>query len=233
MIRRAANAALDLLYPPRCAGCGKFDLPLCAHCADLLSEAAGQGRCPFCTAAWDGDGNCPRCFHLHELEGVRAAFEMAGTARNLVHALKYRYYRAVAPLMAAALPPLADDLGIDRYYPVPLHRSREKRRGFNQSALLLTLAGWQPAPGLRRVRKTERQVGQRLGERRANVAGAFEYDGPRLDGLTVALVDDVVTTGATVMECARSLQDAGARAVWALAFARASYSPQTDEPIDD
>jgi len=171
---------------------------------------------------------------MHELEGVRAPFEMDGPARGLVHALKYRHYRAVAPAMAALMAPLPDGLDVDLFLAVPLHRSRERARGFNQSALLLRQTGWGPVgKGLVRVRRTDQQVGQRLGERRQNVAGAFAYGGPRLDGLTVALVDDVVTTGATMVECARVLKDAGARRVWALAFARASYHPESAEAIDD
>jgi ComF family protein len=159
---------------------------------------------------------------------------MEGTARSLVHALKYRHFRAVVPTMAALLAPTSEGLAIDAYFAVPLHRSRLKQRGFNQAELLLRATGWSPAPaGLVRIRRTDQQVGQRLGDRRANVAGAFKYQGIRLDGLTVALLDDVVTTGATVVECARVLKDAGAARVWALAFARASYHPDTPDPIDD
>ena len=171
---------------------------------------------------------------MHGLEGVRALYEMSGAARSLVHALKYHHYRAVAPAMAAMMAGLGEQLVIDRYFAVPLHRSRIKERGFNQSELLLRETGWRPiGEGLVRNRKTDRQVGQHLGERRSNVAGAFTYAGPRLEGETVALVDDVVTTGATVSECAAVLKDAGARAVWAFAFARASYHPETAEPIED
>ena len=171
---------------------------------------------------------------MHELEGVRAAFEMAGPARSLVHSLKYRHYRAVAPTMAALMAGLPEGLNIDRFFAVPLHKSRLRERGFNQSEELLRHAGWTPSSaGLARIRKTDQQVGQRLGERRANVAGAFTYSGRRLDGEAVALIDDVVTTGATVVECARALKDAGASAVWAFAFARASYQPETTEAIED
>lgn len=199
-----------------------------------MIPATGPERCPFCAAFWDGEGNCPRCLHMHEMDGVRAAFEMSGTARKMVHALKYRFYRAASPEMASMMRELSADLSVDRYFAVPLHRSREKERGFNQAELLLRDTGWNPiANNLKRVRKTERQVGQRLGERRANVSGAFVYTGPRLDGLTVALVDDVVTTGATMLECSRVLRDAGARYVWGFAFARASYKPETPEPIAD
>ena len=201
-----------------------------------MRRASGPGRCPFCAAEWNGSGNCPRCFHMHQLEGVRAAFEMSGTARRLVHALKYSGYRALAPAMGALMHDLNARLDVHRYFPIPLHRARMKERGFNQSELLLHSAGWSPAgEGLARIRKTERQVGRHLGERRMNMAGAFSYRGPRLDGLAVALVDDVVTTGATVAECAVVLKDAGARSVWALAFARASYHPELgpEEPTED
>jgi ComF family protein len=151
-----------------------------------------------------------------------------------VHALKYQYVRSLAPLMAAHLAPLAADLQVDVAFPVPLHRSRQRERGFNQADLLLRAAGLPFARGtLRRSRPTHRQVGMHLGERRSNVSGAFAYAGPRLDGLAVAIVDDVVTTGATVSECALVLREQGAARVVAVAFARASYRPETTEPIDN
>lgn len=234
MFRKAFGAALDLLYPLRCAGCGRFDVVLCPECSGKLKRTDTPGHCPFCRAEWDGSGNCPRCLHMHELEGVRAPFEMEGTARNLIHALKYRHYRSVAPTMAALMAGAVDGLDIDVFFAVPLHRSRTKERGFNQSELLLRHIGWNPTgEGLSRIRRTEQQVGRRLGERRANIAGAFEYRGPRLEGQVAAVVDDVVTTGATMVECARVLKDAGAKHVWAVAFARASYHPDADEAIDD
>lgn len=234
MLRRAIVAAIDVLYPPRCAGCGRLEVVLCESCAAAMTPATGQGRCGFCSAAWDGDGNCPRCFHMNALEGARAAVEMSGAARRLVHSLKYRFYQEAAPAMAARMRDLATCIEVDRFFAVPLHRSREKSRGFNQSALLLRHAGWAPASGgLQRVRRTDRQVGSAFSERRTNVSGAFAYSGPRLDGFSVALVDDVITTGATVAECAAVLKDAGARHVWAFAFARASYHFGTSEPIED
>ena len=207
---------------------------VCPECIGKLKRASGPDRCPFCAAEWDGAGNCPRCFHLHELEGIRSGFEMSGTARGLVHALKYRYYRAVAPTMAALIAGLPAGLDIDRYFAVPLHGSRTRERGFNQSEELLRATDWRPVSrGLERIRKTDRQVGRHLKERTNNLTGAFRYTGSRLDGQTVAVFDDVVTTGTTVLECAKVLKDAGARGVWALSFARASYKPESEEPIED
>lgn len=231
---RLVQAAADLLFPLRCAGCGAFDTALCGPCEASLQSAAGPGRCRHCSARWDGADFCPRCFHLQHLAGVRAAFEMAGPARKLVHDLKYRYYRAIAPVMGRLLAEALPGLVFDACFVVPLHRSRLRERGFNQSELLLrNLPLPQASPGLDRVRRTDRQVGQRLSERRNNVAGAFSYTGPNLNGQSVALIDDVVTTGATAHECALVLRDAGAREVWAVAFARASYDPAATAPIDD
>ncbi|MEP6871800.1 MAG: ComF family protein [Anaerolineaceae bacterium] len=224
MLRKFGEAAQDLLYPKRCVNCGEFGMLLCEPCRDGMEPASGPGRCPHCRAQWDGSGNCPRCFGLQAIEGVLAAVEMSGAARQLVHALKYQYVRRAAGLMAGQMLSASEGRRFDALFPVPLHRSRQRERGFNQSQLLMQAAGWAQPPGsLRRTRNTSRQVGMHEGERRANVSGAFVYRGPLLNGLSVAIVDDVVTTGATVQECAIVLKDAGAREVWAVAFARASY----------
>jgi ComF family protein len=157
---------------------------------------------------------------------------MDGPARKVVHGLKYRGIRALAGRMAAAVGPVAPDF--DVAMPVPLHGSRQRRRGFNQAELMLNELACPRAEGrLLRIRNTPHQVGLHHGERRSNVAGAFAYRGPSLTGLTVALVDDVVTTGATVNECARVLRDYGARHVIAVAYARASYDSGSVKPIPD
>lgn len=192
-----------------------------------MEPATGAGRCRNCSSRWAGDDNCPRCYHLQHLDGVRAAVEMGGSARRVVHALKYRGVQSLAAFMATHVSPLREHHAIDAAFPVPLHRTRVRSRGFNQSALILSALDWPRHVGeLRRVRRTETQVGLHLGERRANVSGAFRYEGPALSGLTVAIIDDVVTTGATANECAAILREHGARYVYAFAFARASYDPE-------
>lgn len=224
----AVRRALDLLYPTRCAACGTFGTVLCSGCASRQESAIGKDRCPNCAAAWANPDNCTRCLAWDALDGASAAFEMTGVARRVVHGLKYRRVQALAPIMAAHIAPLADLRTFDLAFAVPLHSSRLRDRGFNQSELLLRELGWPQATGLRRVRKTKSQVGQGIRERRRNVGDAFAYDGPTLTGLTVAVLDDVITTGATVNECARVLREAGATSVVAVAYARASYTP--DDP---
>lgn len=233
-VRPVIDAAVDLLYPPRCAGCGRFGTFFCHTCESACIPALGAGRCPNCAARWDGSGNCPRCFDLQAIEGIRAAFEMTGPARRIVHRLKYGRMRAAAPAMARHLAPVVHDLEFDYATPVPLHRSRLRARGFNQAGELLAPLGLQPLPGeLRRVINTGQQVGHSMRERRQNISGAFAYRGPSLEGKTILLVDDVVTTGATVHACANVLRDHGAAHVLVAAFARTSYEPGIESPIGD
>jgi ComF family protein len=144
--------------------------------------------------------------------------------------LKYGHVRAVANAMAGELNTIVETLAPGTVFAVPLHPSRVRRRGYNQAEELAKAAGLPLHGGLRRVVKTNSQVGLGLARRRANVRGAFAYTGPELDGLRVVLIDDVITTGSTANECARVLRDFGAREVWIVAFSRAN--PHTAEGSD-
>ena len=219
--------ALDLLYPPRCVSCGAFGPCLCDACAERLAPARGPDRCDRCGARRDPPAACGACAGWDALDGASAAFEMDGPARRIVHGLKYHGVRALAEPMAEAIWPLVRELGIGTaIYAIPLHWRRRRSRGFNQSEVILGRLGTRPAPGrLERARATASQVGLDARARRRNVAGAFRYRGPTLDGAPVAVLDDVVTTGATALECARVLRAHGAGRVHAIAYARAIHVP--------
>ena len=159
---------------------------------------------------------------------VLPVYEHDGAVRAAVHALKYRGISAVAPLMAA---PMAELLGLwapalDVIVPVPLFGMRQRIRGYNQSELLAREIG--RATGLRvetraltRRRATPPQVRQLgLDDRVANMSGAFAAGRRPPDGKNVLLVDDVMTTGATLDACARVLQDAGSGRIFVLTYAR-------------
>lgn len=223
-VRCVLRRAVDALYPPQCVVCGRWGAFVCQGC---LSRAAAErpfARCGHCDAAWDDDGFCPRCMVLAHLAGVRAVFEFTGVARRIVHQFKYGFVRALAEPMAEAMVRNIDLSAFDAAVPVPVHPARYKWRGFDQAAELATRLPVSPGPGrLRRVRNTRSQVGLSAVERRRNIGGAFVYEGTALQGLRVALVDDVVTSGATVAECANVLLEAGAASVTAVAFARASF----------
>jgi ComF family protein len=219
-----ARAAVDVVYPPRCVGCGRFGAGFfCEPCLAAGVAPLGAGFCANCSAPWDGRDFCPDCAHWDALDGARAAFTHEGAARRAVHALKYGHVRAVAATMAAPVAAVAEGFTPDFAFAIPLHKSRERRRGYNQAAQVLERSGLPTRDGrLLRSRKTHSQIGLALAERRANVGGAFDYEGEGLEGARVVLIDDVITTGATANECARVLKDHGARHVLAVAFTRAS-----------
>jgi ComF family protein len=223
-----AAALLDLAFPPCCAACreplgSSADEPFCPTCREAIepvppgcTRCALPGAAPACAACLSD----PPAF-----EEVRAAALFGGPLADAVHALKYRDRPALSRPLGAwlarriALPP---GLAV---VAVPLSRRRRIERGYDQAALLARrlarAAGLPLLPGaLRRLRDTPPQVGRSRAERKGNVARAFAA-GPAVRGRDVALVDDVVTTGATADACARALREAGAGRVIAVALARA------------
>jgi competence protein ComFC len=156
-------------------------------------------------------------------ESARAPLRYEGVGKEVVHALKYRGYRKVVAGLATPL--MLQALGEGRFddvVPVPLHRSRQRKRGFNQAELLARgVAAEINAPvsdTLKVVRSTRDQVELSAAQRRANVAGAYRAPAP-LRG-RVLLIDDVFTTGATMSACASTLLRAGAKEVHALSLCR-------------
>ena len=152
---------------------------------------------------------------------------MEDVVREMVYGLKYRNQRASAPelgrLMATHLQ--SDPLPTDVLMPVPLHVRRERERGYNQSDLLAREVSKHArvpvsTQVLHRIRDTAPQVSMSSPEeRRRNIEGAFECTS-QVHGQRVLLIDDVVTTGATMSACAGPLKEAGASSVWGLALAR-------------
>jgi ComF family protein len=176
-----------------------------------------------------GAGPAPidRCF---------APFVYAFPADSLVHRLKYRGQLAVGRvlgmLLAAAVRDFALHLDVDGLVPIPLHPTRHAERGFNQSAEIGSRAagdlGCRYFPGaVRRVRVTRPQVGLHPEERRSNLAGAFRAS-VEVRGRRVAVVDDVLTTGATAGAVAEALLEAGAFSVDVWCIARAPAPERLD-----
>lgn len=221
---------LDLLFPAFCVGCGDEGRHLCPACRRGLRLNAPA--CPVCQKRNFSGILCASCRPPGGLRRFLAPYSYRDPiVRELIHAYKYGGVRELASFFADDIAAFLASYGIRPrraalLIPVPLARSRERERGFNQAGLLAGELGRRlqlaVAPALRRIRATESQIEMdSYGERRANVAGAFRVrDAEAVRGKLVILVDDVSTSGATLTEAAGVLREAGARTVWAIAIAK-------------
>ena len=237
-LRQFSNAALDLLLPIQCVSCERPIPPgekgivcgLCWSRIDLLPSP----RCERCGHPQQ-PGTCKWCELLPAwVRAARSYCWVPGQpAGDVVHALKYDGWTRVAAGMAERMARLGWPLDVleerGALVPVPLHSTRLRERGFNQSALLAHALGarWGiPALEnlLERARATDSQTRLTPGERHRNVSGCFRADASAmapLRGAHLILVDDVVTTAATLNACAEVLLAGGARIVSYVTFGRA------------
>ncbi len=236
---------LDFVYPTRCVSCRKTGLLLCDECRSRL-ELLEKLSCVVCGRAAVGGFTHPGCANRNTPERMLAGFAYGhrfqrdparggggappkAVARRLVQALKYRRLQPLSNLMVELLINELEDLGVEfgseaLVIPIPLSFWRRGARGFNQAELLgKTLANRLGLSFrrdlLHRLKDSPSQVSLSRPERSANVRGVFALK-ETLNGEDVLLVDDVITTGATVREAARTLKKGGAGQVWVLAFAQ-------------
>lgn len=249
-LRRAALWLVDLVLPPRCPACGATVevqgtfCPSCWASLHFLEEAEGCAVCgePPGMQVTFGGWRCGRCLlHPPAFTRARAAFVYGGAIRRAILAFKHRDREELAAMFARHMARAARRLLEPQdalLVPVPLHRGRLWRRGYNQAVLLArslarqTGRAWLP-DGLERVRRTRTQQGLRRSERLRNLRDAFRV-APRwrehIRGRIVILVDDVLTTGSTAERCASVLLKAGAREVRVLTLARVAGNGQPVPP---
>lgn len=232
------RAVASLFYPALCAVCSEpidYDDYLCPAC----KEKAPRIKPPFCaTCSEPFQGaiteafSCANCSHrlLHFASAV-AAYRSRGVVRKIVHDFKYGHQIHLRHPVADWLLETLDDPRLrgrrfDLVIPVPLHPTRKRERGFNQAELLAqslsARAGFVMQEALERIRYTTTQTAFDRTERMENLHDAFRLrKKAHVRGLRVLLIDDVLTTGSTLSECARVLKAAGAISVHAATAARA------------
>jgi ComF family protein len=223
LLHRYATARLDWLGQvcPLCEAESGPEL-LCAACAADLPTL--PEHCPRCALPAPGASVCGSCLGSPPyFDGTTALWLYEFPCDRLVQALKYRGWLPLAGFFARSLASLPLP-GIDLLVPMPLHRDRLAVRGFNQALeiarTLSDLTGWVlESRGARRIKDTTPQAELPYEERAMNVRGAFACH-LDLSGKRVAVVDDVMTTGATLNELARVLRRAGAARVENLVIAR-------------
>jgi ComF family protein len=237
-VKQFFNALLDVFLPPICHICHSFipdsgKLHICPTCLSGLLPLSSP-LCPICGIPFSGTGKDHRCGNCltnpPHFDAAHAPFVYEGAIRDLIHSFKYNQQSHLRyPLALLTLEGVGDVMQNhkpDHIIPVPLHRSRLRQRGFNQAVLLgQELSRQLSLPilpdTLVRIRRTEPQIELSGAERRLNVKGAFSIKKPGLiAGKTILLIDDVMTTGSTMNECAKELKNAGAAVVVAVTIAR-------------
>lgn len=232
----AAKLALDIALPTLCVSCRDpvDGEGVCANCWAKLSFIAPP-FCPRLGIPFVYDPG-PDMLSMEAIANppaytrARAAVRYDDVARTLVHALKYQDRTDLAPAMGRWMARAGQELldGADALVPVPLHWRRGWSRRYNQSGALARIIERESgvavaAEALRRIRPTEQQIGLSRPQRASNVQGAFKVAPDRqhlISGRRVVLIDDVLTSGATVDACARALLRAKASTVDVLVFAR-------------
>lgn len=246
-----------VIFPSDCKLCrtpldNVSRLPVCADClAEIVSL-----RGPQCVLCGDrltsahllmGGGLCDNCRDRPpEFERAASFGEYRDNLRGLIHLLKYeRVTPAQCPLgrmLAQAISELAPSFGEAKLLlvPVPLHKNRSRARGFNQAELIARAAMKTlecelefASDVLIRQRETVSQVGLSREERIENMRDAFCVSDSGVRGRSVIVVDDVMTTGTTLSECARVLKQAGAEKVWAATVARAFHGADLPQAVED
>jgi ComF family protein len=230
---------LDFVYPQHCAICKKYlrreekDIcevcwkglviltdPFCPYCKSFVEE--GETECGFCKSAGEFSED-------HNILLVRSLGRFDDYYKELIHRFKYGKKIPLGRRLGQRLGETIDDESSfsksDFLIPVPLHKSRYRERGFNQSDILAE--GISKVIGLsvlksvlKRKKNTKDQTNLSFQQREENVRGAFVVSEPEvINGKKIILVDDVITTGATLSECARMLKQAGAEKILGMTIA--------------
>lgn len=228
---------LSLIFPKYCINCKKLGSYLCDDCFSYLSFDT-QGICVVCNRASINSLTHPRCVTRYTIDGVFSSISYKGVAKKLIYQFKYKPYLSDLNNLLIDLffegiiqneefSHIYQNLKTDPILvPIPLYSSKLKSRGYNQAEILAKGLGeklnLQVLNCLKRIKKTQSQVGLSQKERKENISGAFSPASNILISQypNIFLIDDVFTTGSTLNEAAKMLKKAGVRKVWGLTLAR-------------
>lgn len=202
---------LNCLFPKQCYGCGTSKTWLCQKCFKKIKKYQGQR---------------PR--HLQDVDNLIITSEYNDPVlKEIIQAFKFNFNVELVIPLTALLYSKIDLATLNKNYlmvPIPLHKKRLAWRGFNQSELiareLSSLTGWVVNKDLIKIKKTKEQAGFKETERLSNQIGAFIWKGSNLLGQNIILLDDIITSGATVSQAALVLKQAGAGEIVAMAVAK-------------
>lgn len=227
-LSRLGNFTLDILLPQTCMCCGREGYVICPSCRSRLPQVKPP-LCLRCGLPLAGGNSSHDCHSQNfVINGIRSVYTFEGILRQAIHAFKYNNLRTLSRPLSLSMAEYLNTgaIAFEVLVPVPLHASRLKQRGYNQSLLLAKEVGrlcgvavetqW-----LQRRINTPPQVKTRnTRERYQNMQGAFTCHAADLTGQKILLIDDVATTGATLNACAVALRQAHADSVWGLTLAR-------------
>jgi len=239
MLEKLRDGVLEVAFPVVCVSCGTEGKYICEKCEVFLGEASFI--CPICLRASFAGERHLACQHRHGLNGLASIWEYEGAVQRLLHCIKYDgVVHAIEEIIERACGSMALDqkrfctflsflFSPDTLVTyVPMHSRKEKRRGFNQTELLANALAKQTKSAvaclLEKTKETKPQVDLDKEERLYNMKGSFAISSGTLSvpitTLSVVLVDDVWTTGATMQECCKVLRKAGIQEVWGFTLAR-------------
>lgn len=215
-----ADSIVGLLAPHRCIGCDRSGDILCKECVELFLEDVPP-RCAGCKQLSDSFKTCRSCKSWLQLAKVHVITYYDGIGERLIHEMKFESKRAACKTIATAM---ARELPINEYdvvCPIPTAPKRVRERGFDHAVeIAKRLSKLTEIPCIKPLLRVtnSRQVGATRTERMKQMESAFSLRRSELEGKNILLVDDVFTTGATLVSASRILRDAGAKSVSAIVF---------------
>ena len=228
---------LNFLFPKHFINCRKLGDYICANCFTFISFDT-EGICAVCDRPSINKLTHPGCKNRYSIDGVFSSILYKGVCKKLIYNFKYKPYltdlrKILSDLFYEGLiqkKEFYDAIKSSQkiiLVPIPLYSGRVRTRGYNQAEILAVdlskRLGFKTLNLLKRVKKTSSQVTLSKEQRKENIRGAFEFNSnleSYVKGASVFLVDDVFTTGSTLMEAARILKRNGMKSVWALTLAR-------------